>query len=259
MRKALFGVFILLGLFLLVQTFSSFSALRYIGTGVSASNTISISGHGEALGVPNVATFTFSVVSQKLTVAEAQEEATEKINTITADLKTAGIADKDIKTIDYSVFPRYEYQQAICQGGVCPTGKQVLLGYEVRQTTSVKVHDTAEAGDLLTQVGGKGASEVSGLSFTFDDPDSVQAEARDGAIKDAKEKAEKLADSLGVNLVRVVNFSENGGGSYPAPMYNQAYSRGSAMDAEVEKAVAPTVSVGENKVTSDVTVVYEIR
>ncbi len=230
MRKALLVTIVLLGLFLAVTTISGLLGLRFIGTGIVPTNTIAVTGHGEMLAVPDVATFTFSVTSQKPTVTEAQADATVKANAVTDYLKSQSIDKKDIQTTDYSVNPQYDYQNAVCpavapsapgaptQASYCPPGKQVLRGYQVRQTTTIKVHNTAKAGDLLAGVGSKGSTEVSGLSFTFDDPTGVQNQARDKAIAEAKKKADTLASSLGVTLVRVVAFSENGGGITPRSM-----------------------------------------
>lgn len=255
LRKALLVTVVFLGLFLAIEALSGLMSLRYIGAGVTATNTINVSGHGEIVSVPDIATFTFSVVSDKPTVAAAQEDATAKANAATAYLKGAGIDEKDIKTTDYSVSPQYEYQSQVCQAnGICPPGRQVLKGYEVRQTTLVKVRDTKKAGDLLTGVGSKGATEVSGLTFTFDDPTGVQQQARDKAIADAKQKAEVLAKSLGVSLVRVVSFNESG--NAPSPVY---YAKSAGIGMGETAAAAPDISVGQNKVTSDVTVTYEIR
>jgi uncharacterized protein YggE len=261
-RVILAGVFMVV-VFLAVETVASVKAWHYIGAGINATNTISVNGHGEAYGVPDIATFTFSVVSEKSTVAAAQQDATTKINAITEYLTAAGIDKKDIQTSDYSVNPQYDYQNAVCPasapGGAtiyCPGGKQVLRGYQVRQTTTVKVRETAKAGDLLAGVGGKGATEVSSLNFTFDKPDMVQNEAREKAIANAKSKADTLAAQLGVTLVRVVSYNESG--NYPVPYYSKslmaADGRGGA-----EAATAPEISVGQNKVTSDVSVSYEIR
>ncbi|HYF13393.1 MAG TPA: SIMPL domain-containing protein [Candidatus Paceibacterota bacterium] len=265
MRIAAFVIAIFLGLFLLFQAIASAMQLRYIGAGVMPANTITVSGYGESFNVPDIATFTFSVVSEKSTVAAAQDEATKKVNEITKYLKDSGVEEKDIKTSNYSVYPQYDYQNQVCpaprEGVVfpCQPGRQILRGYEVRQSTTVKVRDTAKAGDLLTGVGGKGATEVSGLNFTFDDPEKGQTEARDMAIANAKEKAEVLARSLGVSLVRVVSFNESG---YPGPI--PYYAKDTALQmgmggAANERAVAPTISTGENQVTSNVSVTYEIR
>ncbi len=240
--------------FVAVLTLGQLQGMRYIGAGVAAANTISVSGHGEAVAVPDIATFSFSVVSDKATVAEAQADATAKANATTKYLTDAGVDKKDIQTSDYSVQPQYDYVQGVCTNGYCPGGKQVLRGYEVRQSTTVKVRDTTKAGDLLAGVGTKGATEVSGLQFTFDDPTAVQTDARTKAIADAKTKADELAKELGVSLVRVVSFNESSGG-VPRPMM-YAMGASSATDA---KAVAPEISTGQNKVSDDVTVTYEIR
>ncbi len=263
LKRGIVASVAMLVLFLGVQVVAGAKGLRYIGGGVNATNAITVSGHGEAFGVPDIATFSFSVVSLKSTVALAQGDATKKINEITKYLKDAGIAEKDIQTSDYSVSPQYEYSRSVCPAVssnmgapvYCPPGKQILKGYEVRQTTAIKVRDTAKAGDLLSGVGGKGATEVSGLSFTFDNPDQVQNEARDKAIINAKAKAEVLAKSLGVKLVRVISYNENG---YPTPMYyGKAMSMGIGGDSIPESA--PAISIGQNKVTSDISITYEIR
>jgi len=243
--------------FLLALAVQTVGGLRFIGAGIAPTTTITVNGTGDTYAVPDIGEFTYSVVSDKSTVAAAQQDATQKSNDIAAYLKEAGIAEKDIKTTNYSIAPQYQWQQASCAIGVmCPPGKQVLTGYEVRQSNDIKVRDTAKAGDLLTGVGTRGATEVSGLSFTVENPDAVQADARGKAIADAKTKAEVLARSLGVTLVRVVSFSENAGG-YPQPiMYGMEKSMVVGAGAAPS---TPTISVGQNKITSNVSVTYEIR
>lgn len=259
MRRLLLAIAIALAAFLGLKAIGEFMELRYIGAGVMPANTIYVSGYGEAVAVPDIATFTYSVVSEKPTVAAAQDDATTKANAITAYLKGAGVEERDIQTTGYSVYPQYEYEQIVCITYPCPSGQQKLRGYEVRQTTTIKVRDTAKAGELLTEVGNRGATEVSGLNFTFDNPDAVEAEARDKAIADAKQKAETLARSLGVRLVRIVSFNESSGG-YPVPYYSARdvmMNMGGVAESAVLKA--PEISTGENKVSSNVSISYEIR
>src|SRR3569832_2924265 len=86
-RVAVFAAVVLLALFLCVETVKGFMDLRYVGAGVPATNTINESGYGEAFGAPDIATFSFTVSSEKSTVAEAQAEATAKVNAITDFLK----------------------------------------------------------------------------------------------------------------------------------------------------------------------------
>jgi uncharacterized protein len=248
----------LLAVFLFVASVYGIKSVRYIGSGVSASNTISVSGEGEVFAVPDTATFSVTIQERAKDVAAAQTAATKKNNDVIAYLKEQGVEEKDIQTADYNVNPQYEYTNGSCTSGYCQPGKQTLVGFEVTQTLSVKVKDTDKAGDLLSGVGSRGASSVSGLSFTIDDQDALEADARDKAIADAKSKAEELADSLGVSIVRVVGFSEN---EYQ-PYY--AYGRGGvAMDTasavKLESAPSPELPVGQNKITSNVNITYEIR
>lgn len=255
-RKAAAWALGFLALFLLVSTISELKSLRFIGSGVAATNTISVSGEGEVFAVPDTAVFSVTVREKAKEVRDAQDAATKKGNDIIAYLKRGGIEEKDIKTVDYSVNPDYEWSQSACpQGGYCP-GKQVLVGFQVSQTLSVKVRDPKKAGDLLSGVGSRGASEVSSLSFTIDDEDALKAEARDKAITQAKSKAEVLAKSLGVSLVRVVGFYENEG---MGPIYAYGIGGAERMTADSMPKASPQIPVGENKIVSNVSVTYEIR
>jgi hypothetical protein len=236
----------------------------FIGRDIPALTTINVSGEGEAFAKPDIAELSFSIEQTSKTVAEAQKISTEKINKIMAYLKdTMKIEDKDIKTTDYSVYPKYEYQRAVTcldynMNGYCPEGKQILMGYTVNQTIAVKIRKLDDAGAILVATGEKGATNISGLNFTVDKKKEVEAEARGLAIAEAQAKAKILADSLGVTLTRIVSFSE--GGNYP--IYRDAM--GGAMTKSVDFAMAqsapaPSIPVGENKFTSNVTITYEIQ
>ena len=252
-----FGVFALsmLGLFLLVAALAQLKGLQYIGSGVAATNTISVSGTGDVFAIPDTATFTFTVDETGADVATAQSKATTKANAVIDYLKGQGIADIDIQTSDYSINPQYQYSGVVClPSGYCPPGKQSITGYEVSQTTTVKVRDTSKAGAILSGVGSKGASNVSGLSLTVSNENVLEAQARGKAITDARAKAEVLAKQLGVSLIRVVGYSENGGG----PIYYAKASTGMSLDAAAP-APAPQIPTGQNKITSDVNVTYEIK
>ncbi len=254
---------VMLSVFLAVNAIGEVMHWRYIGDGVPATNIITILGHGEMFVAPDIATFTFTIISKKATVADAQADVTQKVNAITAYLSGAEVAEKDIKTIDYLVSPQYEYLQAQCPtssspssvGSVatvyCPPGKQVLKGFQARQTTMVKVRNIAKVGDILDGVGSVGVTEMSGLDFTFDDPDAMDDKVRDKAIVDAKAKAKILAKSLGVSLVRIVSFTENSGLDSPRQMYGMLINE--------EKVQVPQIFVGQNKITNDVSITYEIR
>lgn len=255
-HTALTAMLSLGALFLLISSIGGLKELRYIGAGVPATNTITVSGEGEVFAVPNRAEFSVTVREEAKTVSEAQEVATKKLNDIVTYLKAAGVEEKDIKTTSYNVYPKYEWQEIQCVKYPCPPGKQELTGFEVSQTLSVKVKDTKLAGELLSGVGERGASDVSSLSFTIEDEDTLKAEARAKAIQQAREKAAVLAKDLNVHLVRVVGFYEDSGGSRP---YYALGRGGDSVMALEAKASAPEIPVGENKIVSNVNITYEIR
>lgn len=247
-----------LAIFLLVLTGSELKSYRFIGSGVTATNTITISGEGKVFAVPDIATFSVTVQEEAKDVNAAQSAATKKVNEIITYLRNEGIEEKDIRTTDYSVNPKYSYGANVCpQYGYCPPGKQTLDGFQVSQTLTVKVRDTKKAGDILAGVGSRGAFQVSGLSFIIDDQAKLESEARGKAIADARTKAEGLAQQLGVSLVRVVGFSEDGG--YPIPYFAKAEMSAVVNGRGGAISPSPEIPVGQNQITSHVSVTYEIR
>ena len=245
-------VLIVLAIFLGAEALGTLKDLRNINP---AYNSISVNGEGEAVSIPDIATFSFTISVDSKVVSDAQAQVTEKMDTILSELKSLGIEDKDIKTTDYSVWPKYAYEPMVCSLTYCPPSRQVQDGYTASHSISVKVRKTEDAGKALSVVGDNGATNISSISFTVDDPDKIVNEARAEAIKDAKDKAEALSKELGVRLVRVVNFYDNAGGGV-IPYYAEG------LGGDVIKSTAtpaPTVPVGENKVKANVTVVYEIR
>jgi uncharacterized protein YggE len=250
-----------LSLFLLVKIIGDLKRLPRAGSEVYPQSTIMATGQGEAYAIPDIGTFNFTVTEKGDTVKQAQEKLDQKINKALSAVRESGVEDKDIKTTNYSVSPNYEWQQAYCVqtvGAMCPPGKNVLKGYEVSQTVTVKVRKTENAADLVTKVGAINVSNISGLEFTVDDRDKYVAEAREEAINKAKENAKKLAKELGVSLGKMLYFNENGG----YPYYGEAMGMGGGSDVRLS-AAAPTfkaeLPTGETKITSQVSITYEIR
>ncbi|TAK57188.1 DUF541 domain-containing protein [Patescibacteria group bacterium] len=246
---------VLICFLVLVKTMHEYRKYTLAGSGTSATNTITVNGESEVFAVPDIATFTYTVNELAKTVPAAQKVATEKANKAVEFLKKSGVAEKDIQTTGYNISPQYDYLSAPCTQYGCPGGKSVFKGYEVSQTVAVKVRKIEDAGTILAGIGELNVTNLSGLQFTVDKENEFVAEARKKAINEAKTKAKILADDLGVSIVRVVSFSE--GGDFPRPYYSKALM----MDAAVGGmgGGAPEISTGENKITSQVSITYEIR
>ena len=257
MKKSVLWVLMLLMIFLGAKTVTEFLGWQFVGADTPVMSTISVSGEGEVFAVPDVATFTYTTSVERVkTAKEAQDEGARISNLADEYLKENGVDKKDIKTVNYSLQPQYKYVQIVCITFPCNPREQEFDGFTLTHSVQVKVRDIDSAGDIISGITSVGDNKVSvgGLSFTIDDEDALKEEARELAIYDAKSKAKALTKDLGVRLVRVVNFNEYGGGD----IYRASYeSFGFGGDGAVSQV--PKISVGENRIVSNVNVTYEIR
>lgn len=253
------GLKIALIAFLVAFIVQSFSEDRSYGRDDTKQvNTISFSGHGEVSAVPDIANVDFTIEKDAKTVKEAQDGVAQIEKKSLDFIRANNVADKDIKTTNSSFYPKYEYQVekqiAPCTQYGCPPtpGKNVIVGYTASESITVKIRNTDDAGKIIQGLGSVGVSNLNGPNFAVDKEDDLKIGARKLAIDDAKIKAQSLAKDLGVRLGKITSFSETG--NYPVPMM---YAKDSMMGAS---AVAPAeLPKGENKITSDVTITYEIR
>jgi len=243
---------VVIALFVFAKAIVEFKTIPTIGRNIPATNVISVSGKGEVIAPTDIAEFSFSVMEENLNVGEAQKVATKKINDILDFLKKQGIDSKDIKTTDYSIAPRYEYEY---DKGYY-TSKQKLVGYDVAQSIDVKLRKLEDAGTVMTGIGALGATNVSNLAFKVDNEDTLIKEARAKAITEAKDNAQKLADQLGVELVRITGYYDQ---QPVSPIYNYARADVMMASGKAEATPVPEMPSGVNKITSNVTISYEIR
>ncbi len=224
-------------------------------------NTIAFSGHGEVTAVPDIANVYFTISKDAKTVKEAQTLVAQIEKKSLDFLKENNVLDKDIKTSNASFYPKYEYQYDTkiiipCTEYDCPSrpGKSVITGYTASESITVKVRNTDDVGKIMQGLGTLGVSNLSGPNFAIDNEDGLKAEARKKAIDDAKEKAKVLAKDLGVHLGKITSFSESG--DYPMPMYAKKMS---AEDSVSSGSAPAEIPKGENTISSDVTITYEIK
>ncbi|TSD07327.1 MAG: hypothetical protein Greene07144_941, partial [Parcubacteria group bacterium Greene0714_4] len=158
--RAFFVLLFAGSLFLAMKAINESKAYKFIGKSPSEQASVTVTGKGEAFAIPDIATFSFSVAHTEKEVLSAQQEVTRKIDAALAFLRENDIAEKDIKTSSYDIYPKYEYYQIVCVRMPCPSQKQELIGYEVTQTILVKVRDTKKAGTILGGLGTVGVTNV---------------------------------------------------------------------------------------------------
>lgn len=219
----------------------------------SSFRSFSVSGEGKVVAIPDVAQFTFSVITEGDTdIAKLQKENTEKVNKAIKFLKSNDIETKDIKTQSYNLQPRYQYSCPPVFGERRTCSPPEIVGYTITQTVSVKVRDFDKIGKVLAGAIENGANSVSQLSFTIDEPDTLQNQARVEAIEKAKEKAKAIAKAGDFSLGRLLSIEE---GSYPSPIFRaEAKGIGGAGDMSV-----PTIEPGSQEITVNVILTFEIE
>ena len=231
----------------LFQVGISYNNLNHWQKPIPSTDTITVNGEGKVTAIPDVAMISLSVESHAKTVGEIQTDGTKKMNDIVAYLKGLDIAKKDIRTTQYSLNPVYSYQPN--------TGRQSLDGYQLTQAVEVKIRKLDTAGDVLAGAIDKGANQVGQLSFSIDDPEKLQAEAREQAITKARAKAASLARAAGVRLGKVRSFSDNVNNPTPYPIM---YGRDVMMGAE-SKSLPPLVEAGSQEIVVNVSLSFEIE
>lgn len=246
---------VVFSVFLAIRVIVDFKRLPNIGKEVYPQSTIMVTGKGEAYAIPDIATFSFTVTESAKTVEEAQNKLNGKISKSLDILKDASIDEKDIKTTNYNVYPKYEWKEVACLAYPCPVGKNEMVGYEVNQSITVKVRDLKKVGDLVTKVGKTEVSNISGVDFTIDNKEKYLAEARKEAIAEAKMKAKELSKQLGVRLGKILYYNDNS----DTPYYGEASGMGGG---DMMRSAAPMkaeLPQGESKITSSISITYEIK
>lgn len=207
-----------------------------------------VEGSAEAAGVPDTAMVNMGVSKTGASVELAQKEVNEIVNRITAEMKTIGIEEKNIKTVNYSVNPNYDYTG----------GSQKINGYMVNADVQVKIKPVEKANQAIDAGTKAGATNVGNIQFVLDDEKRAQLEeqARKEAITKAKAKAESIARTSGIRLGRLVDVQEAGTPGVQPPTFLRA-EMAKDMAAGNEVAQSTTLNPGESKITSNVTLSYE--
>jgi hypothetical protein len=207
---------------------------------------ISVSGHGSAVVVPDIAVLRLGVEVTALTVAAARSEAAAAMKAVRVSLDANAIGSEDIKTLSFNIQPQHPFRR---------DERSEITGYRVSNRVSVKVRDLDAVSDVLDDAAEAGgdAVRIDGISFTVDDPEQYESDARRAAVEDARKRAEELAAMAGVTLGKVLSISEGG---VSTPFAERAF--GGAM---LQSAVAPRtpISPGETKISLSISVVYKIE
>ncbi|MCL2351972.1 MAG: SIMPL domain-containing protein [Firmicutes bacterium] len=202
---------------------------------------INVSGTGSVNINPDVAYMSLGVSTQNADAKDAMDENSRLIAAVIGAVKAAGVAEKDIRTDGFSMYPTYDYSN----------GVNNITGYSVSNNVTVTVRDIASVGAVLGAAADAGANVAGGVQFGVLDNSAAYNDALALAIENAAGKARTIAKSLNLSIGSPVSVTESSGG-YPAPLYT------GALNSSVANAAGNVpVQTGKLTVTANVSVTYE--
>jgi uncharacterized protein len=206
--------------------------------------TITASGEGAIEAVPDVAYVNIAVITEGTELSKVQSENAEKMTKVIESLTQLGIKKEEIKTRNYNVNPKYEWNK--------DTGKSSIVGYTVSNALEVTINDISITGTVLDEVVTNGSNSINSIRFGLKNETELYNQALELAVKDAKAKAEAMGKGLGVINIQPLRITE--ASNRNTPVY---YDRG-AVSMEAAKASTP-ISEGELKVKASVSVEFSFE
>lgn len=163
-------------------------------------NVIRVFGEGSVSVQPNMAKVTLGASTEAMDVTQAQNNNSIIIARIKEALKKLGVPEQQIQTVDYSIFPQYDYKD----------GEQIFRGYKVQHLLLVTIEHIENTGIVIDTAVNNGANIVSGIQFTTKDADQFVQQALSLAVVNSFQKAEAIAGTLGVKLIKTpIQIIEN--------------------------------------------------
>ncbi|RZN45546.1 DUF541 domain-containing protein [archaeon] len=205
---------------------------------------LSVTGTTQMAVEPDLVEVSVGVSVLRPTAAEAQEAEDMAINDIVDGLIALGIPEEDIETSQISL---HEEQRWIRE-------EMETVGWRASQTLTVSSTDLTLAGPIIDTAVQNGANKINGVTFslTEESKQSYQDEALTAAAQRARDKAEAIAEGLGVSLGNVKTVRESS--AYIVP-YDY---RESVLKDEMSDAPA-VVLPGDVTVTGTISVDYIIE
>jgi hypothetical protein len=163
-------------------------------------NQIVTTGTGRVEVVPDQATVSLGVQAQRGTADEAMAEAGRVATRILARLQQLVIPRESIRTSAINLFPIYARE------GTPPQ----VTGYRAAYTLTLTLADLGVVGRAIDGAVEAGATTVAGVSFGLRDPSKARSQALALAVREAREKAEAIAQAAGLRIRGIERIIEGG-------------------------------------------------
>lgn len=204
---------------------------------------VRVTGISEVMVVPDRAVIEVGVEKQdpRASVAKHAEDAAAR--QILAALRGNGVDDKDIQTTFLSLRPSYTIRKGVRTDF-----------FLAAQTMTVTVRDIAKLDTLLEALVKAGGNRIGSIGYETSDLRKYRDQARDLAVKAAREKAGALAKALGQDIGKAQSIEE----VPESESYSMANARGYGYE-EREKSRGATIAPGQKTISASVTVSFELN
>jgi uncharacterized protein YggE len=204
-----------------------------------SARSITVVGNGEVKIKPDIAYIVFGVTTTNADLSAAQSENATRMTAVLDKLKSLGIAETDLQTVGYSVYPRYDKEQG------APTG------YSVQNGVRATVRDITKLGSTIDAAVAAGSNQVMGISFDLANKDQAMQQAREAAVNDARAKAEQYARLINGTLGVVLTVSEN----VSTPVFDTSARSAAGAVPAADTPIQP----GQGSITLTVQISYEVK
>lgn len=230
-----------LSLIVLLAVFISACATTVTGNADNI-RSVTVNGSGTITLTPDMATISVGVSTQDKDAQVALDDNNAQSQAIRETLAKFNIAEDDIKTTNFSIWPRQNYDR---------DGEITGTVYVVQNTVLITVRDLGQLGKVLDAVVRSGANQINGINFNIADRETAYQQALEAAMDNARNRAEALTNAADVSLGEVQNINTYVSGGGPIVPYQ-------SLAFDTAAAEVP-ISGGTMEITVQVTVVYELK
>lgn len=234
----------------------------------SSKPLISVSGSAEIKVVPDEIDLNVGVETRDKDLQEAKKQNDTQVSNALAFLKNEKLKDTDLKT-DYinivPVYPENNNPYLISSTATSGALNTKPVYYIVRKTIGIKLTDVAKFDEILGGLVANGVNNVQGVDFRTSQLRKYRDEARANAVKAAHEKAQAMADELGVKLGKANSINENDFGGWNRwcgngwNQFGGGLNQNSSQEAGGPGSDTGTISMGEISVSASVNVSFLIE
>jgi len=221
---------------------------------------ITVNGEAAVSVKPDKIVVTFGIETWDANIMTAKRKNNDILKNAVVAIKESGIPEKEIQTDHLSIEPRYKNDYR----------KEGFIGYFVRNTFVVTLTEPDKVEELVTKVLQAGVNYIHGIDFQTTEFKKYREQARDLALKAAKEKAEKMSGVLGQSVGAPIQINENYSGSpwwYYSSWSGWGYGRSQGMSQNVIQNVqgessgemSDTIALGKISIRANVSVTFALK